>query len=144
MLPAILSVLEEDVTRAAAPNATKPVRDKGADAAEMRGRLYNETSLLRLAGTVDIYEVFGNLVNAAQQFRLLPHQRLDRVRGILEDWTRMTEHIEDSACLASGSSWFQVSSLITQYAFFPKATSVWDKRTIQNKSFREIPLLLQR
>ena len=99
MLPAILSVLEEDVTRAAAPNATKPVRDKGADAAEMRGRLYNETSLLRLAGTVDIYEVFGNLVNAAQQFRLLPHQRLDRVRGILEDWTRMTEHIEDSDCL---------------------------------------------
>ena len=98
MLPAILSVLEEDVTRAAAPNSTKPVRDKGADAAELRGRLYNETSLLRLAGTVDIYEVFGALVNTAQQFRLLPHQRLDRVRGILEDWTRMTEHIEDSDC----------------------------------------------
>lgn len=123
MLPAILAVLEEDVARAAV-NKSKVVKEKGDEAAEMRGRLYNRTALLRLAGTVDIYQMFGLLVNICQQYRLLPHQRLDRVRGVLEDWSKMTEHIKDSECTGKEDN-------CTMKQFHESITSLKSSNTIR-------------
>ena len=52
MLPAILSVLEEDVTRAAAnrsglEQSIPRLREKGDESAQLRGELFNQTTLLR-------------------------------------------------------------------------------------------------
>ena len=72
---------------------------------------------------MDIYKLFGALVNISQQYRLLPHQRLDSVRGVLDDWRRMTDHIEDSECVGEGES-------CTMQHFHQSLTSLKNDNTI--------------
>ena len=80
------------------------MREKGDESAQLRGELYNQTTLTRLAGVLDIYKTFGSLVNISQEYRLLPHQRLDKARNLLEDWKKMTDHIEDEGCTGKENS----------------------------------------
>ena len=74
------------------------LREKGDESAQLRGKLFNQTTLLRLAGVLVIYQIFGTLVNISQEFRLLPHQRLDKVSNVLDDWKKMTNHIDEIGC----------------------------------------------
>ena len=82
MIAPVLSVLEADIlaaekNRSGLEAANSKLREKGTNARELKARICNQQFLLQLAGVSDIYEQFGKIINIAQSYQLLPHQRLD-------------------------------------------------------------------
>ena len=105
MLLPIIQVLETDITEAEANKCQLEATDqyiqqKGAESREMRGKLFNQETLLLLSGVVDIYQHYGVLVCVAQEFRLFPHMRLDKFLGVLDKWEEMTEHMRTQSAMA--------------------------------------------
>ena len=71
MLKPIISVLEDDISldlqnRSGTEAADKQIRDRGKEAREIKGKLFNQSTLLQLAGLCDIYQIFGVIVNVSQ------------------------------------------------------------------------------
>ena len=101
-LEPVLYVLETDIENAAANRGceakVRTLQDKGKEAREIRGKLRNQETVLQLTGVTDIYALYGKLVNVAQMFSLLPHQRFDLFMATLEEWEEMTQHFEDHQC----------------------------------------------
>ena len=54
-------------------------KQKANDAASLEGRILNAKTLLELSCLCDIYDVFGELINACQIVNLLPYERLEKV-----------------------------------------------------------------
>ena len=103
-LEPVLFVLETDIERATANKnngceaTVSSLQERGKVAREIRGRLRNQETLLQLSGVTDIYSLYGKLINIAQMYTILPHQRLDLFNGALTDWDTMTEHFDDENC----------------------------------------------
>ena len=95
----IISCLEDQVKDAernmsALEAANSRVRDKGAKAKELLGRILNTDFLLSLSGLTDIYENFGAIVQITQMVHLLPHERLDLYNTAVQRLTDMG-HCQD-------------------------------------------------
>ena len=91
-------VLGTDIENAMANNKDSSLQEKGQEAREIRGRLQNQETILKLTVVTDIYLLYGRLINIAQMYSILPHQRLDLFKAALDDWDAMTEHFEDHNC----------------------------------------------
>ena len=102
-IQSILAVLESDVAKMISEPGDAGMKKKGQEARELRGRLFNEESLLLLAGLCDLYIVFGDLVNIVQEVRTLPHIRYDKFTASLDKFGNMVDHFEDSDCEGTGS-----------------------------------------
>ena len=119
MLKCITSVLEEDITadiqnRCGAEAADRQIRERGKEAKQIKGILCCQSTLLELAGLCDIYNLLGNIANVSQvkykfihklykpvlfqQFRDLPHERLDAFDKAMEKMDGQASHIEDQQC----------------------------------------------
>ena len=53
------------------------VEEKGGKAQELKGKILIMQFLLNLSGLADVYGQFGAVVNVAQMFHLLPHERYE-------------------------------------------------------------------
>ena len=64
-------MLEDDITaeimnRSGTEASVRKVRERGLEAREIKGKLWNQTTLLHLAGLAEIYQLFGVIVNVSQ------------------------------------------------------------------------------
>ena len=86
-------IMEEVQNRTELGAADHDVRKRGQSARELKGAFLNQQNLLLLAGLCDIYQLFGDLVNIAQAFTYLPHQRLAEFDRVLSKMKSVGEHI---------------------------------------------------
>ena len=65
-------------------SANSRIREKGAKAKELLGRILNAEFVLTLSGLADIYDKFGAAVQVTQMVHLLPHERLDLFKKVVQ------------------------------------------------------------
>lgn len=128
-------VLGIDIEQAMANTKDSSLQEKGQEAREIRGRLQNQETILKLTAVTDIYLLYGRLINIAQMYSILPHQRLDLFNAALDDWDAMTAHFEDHNC--SGGDGCKLStfhSAVTSLNTDKKVNNVFllDKYPVQN------------
>ena len=100
MIVPICSVLEEDITKDEENKSRSlqgierrhpGVKKRGADALEVKSKLFNRDTLLRLAGVVSIYSVFSKIVKVVQMVHLLPFQRFDAFKSAVTELEEMVD-----------------------------------------------------
>ena len=84
MLEPIFHVLEDDImrgyeNRGGCQQANQTIRTNEASAKSLRGLSRNKYFILLLSGLTDLYNLFGIMVNICQSYRLLPHNRLEKL-----------------------------------------------------------------
>ena len=109
MFRPIIRVLESDIlamelNHSGLEAANRNIRTHGEEARQLKGRLLNKSSLIQLAGVTDIYEGFGAIVNISQDYRQLPHDRVQLLFRETKKVAKMTQHLSalcdgGAACL---------------------------------------------
>ena len=99
MIVPICSVLDEDIAKDEKNKAQQlkgierrdpGIKKRGEEARELRTKLFNRDTLLRLAGVVCVYRIYSKIVNIVQMVHLLPFQRFDAFQSGLRQLEEMT------------------------------------------------------
>ena len=93
--PALLRTLEE-----VQEECMTSERAKALKAADISGQMYNVEFALKLSGLCDIYNQFSTVVCILQKVDMLPHEKYDTFKGILNKMKEMSSslHIFDCTC----------------------------------------------
>ena len=83
----------------------KEQRDKGDHAQFMLNKIKNKEFILKLAGLVDIYNIFSELVSELQIVNVFPFERLDNFRRCNEKIKKMCEGIQDHTKCGNNCLW---------------------------------------
>ena len=79
-------------------------RSKAAEANSILRTINSWVFCLCLSGCSDIYDLYGKFANACQQVNVLPHERYDKVCGLIGKFSTMMKCIDHADCPITSSN----------------------------------------